>query len=285
MSNYFKLKRSIIMAGISVLAFSCSKELELKLAEPPKEIIVNVEQVIDGELGQYCIASNQRVKISFTKIEEKGMWPFAGYKYQIPVNIDFEVAKTIKAGTGYNHYGPKLEIEFLDKNGQIIKLNQLTISMRTSYEDLASYIKSGKGTKTIMFDSQYTKGTGDIDKSLEHSQIFLSHFSKVAKIRLKSEIIEETFDTNTSSDEESDYDSSGGDCQTFLDEYEEVYLEYVDLAKEMSQDPENTATYSAKSIEISKKMSKIEGDIRKCGDKEIIKKMTEISLKASQKFY
>lgn len=55
----------VLMAVMGVTA--CNNTKEIKIIEPPKELILNVVQNIDGDLGQFTIAKNEKIKITFKK--------------------------------------------------------------------------------------------------------------------------------------------------------------------------------------------------------------------------
>lgn len=259
-------KLSTILLIILALS-SCSSEKinEIKITEPPKELILNVEQSIDGDLGQYVSALNERIKITFAK-EEDPLMP--GFDYEFKVKMNFHSSLDVKTGTGYNHYGPSMEVEFLDKDGKV--LEQCNASMSSSYQDLADNLKSGSREEWISFTGHYMVNSMAKASSLDDSKKFLEKLTSATMIRVKSEIIEEEQDPDAGSSASSDGSSGGGgDCEAFLDDYEEVVMEYVKIAKKMQSNP-NNPSYSMDLAKVASKISEMDGDFNDCSSDAVV---------------
>jgi hypothetical protein len=237
--------KKIILALISFTVLTaCNRTKEIKIVEPPKELILNVVQNIDGDLGQFSSAKNEKIKISFKKNEDE-MLP--GIEYKIPVKIIFSSASDIKAGRGNNDYGPSMEIEFLDKEGK--KIEDCSALMTSSYTDLASLVKAGNYREEwVNFTGRYIVNSLYEDKSLEKSKAFIDAISKASSIRIKSKIIAEETDTNpnenVANSESSSNSSSSGNCDEFLDGYEKFMEKYIVVLKKYKDNPTDPAILS-----------------------------------------
>ncbi len=264
---------------------SCSKTKEIKITEPPKELILNVVQNIEGVLGQFSSAKNEKIKISFKKNEDQSL---PGFEFEAPIKINFTTPSDIKAGRGYNNYGPRMEIEFLDKEGKIIE--NCFASMNGSYTDLASLIKSGNKEEWVNFGGRYIVSSLDEDKSLEDSKKYIEAISRASSIRIKSEIIAEKIDehpnesavdaANRMSGKSSGSSSSGGgNCDEFLEKYEEIVMAYISAAKKMKADSKDMSGL-AKVGELAGEAKDIESKFQDCkNDPKIAAKYTAINMK------
>lgn len=269
------------MAVIGLTA--CNKTKEIKLVEPPKELILNVIQNIDGDLGQFAIAKNERIKITFKK-EEIGS--LSGIVYEIPVKVIFTSGSNIDSGTGYNNYGPSMEVELLNKEGRVIK--ESSANMENSYTDLASLIKAGNNREEwIVFKGSYYFTSLGKENSFEDSKAFIDAISKASFVRIKSEIIKEkvrTDDTESASVESTDDEktvssSNGDDCDAFLDGYEQFMHKYIAIMKKYNKDSSSVtllAEYTAIMAEAAKWASK-GADCK--GDPKFLARYTEIQMK------
>lgn len=230
----------VLMAVIGVTA--CNNTKEIKIVEPPKEIILNIVQNIEGDLGQFAIAKNEKIKITFKKDVNESL---PGIEYEIPVKMIFTSGATIAAGTGYNNYGPNMEVELLSKDGRVIK--ECRANMENSYTDLASLIKIGNNREEwIVFKGRYIVNSFSEDSSLEESKEFIDAISKAFFVRIKSNIIEEKIksdddeilnDSGDSMDDESVSSSNGSDCDKFLDGYEKFMIKYIAILKKYQKNP------------------------------------------------
>jgi hypothetical protein len=264
----------IIMSIISLV--SCNNEKEIKIVEPPKEIILNVIQNIDGDVGSFCYAKNEKIKISFKKVSDQIM---PGFEYSVPIKINFTNSSDIKAGRGYNDYGPSLEIEFLDKEGK--KIEDCFANMTISYTDLASLIKSGNREEWINFEGTYYVNSLEEDNSFEESKAFIANISKAASIRIKSKIIEEKVDSNSNDSGVSESTSSSGsaDCDKLLNEYEEIVMDYIEIAKKAKENP-NDISYMSDLADFAEKAKNLENDINQCkDDSKVVNRIVELQQK------
>lgn len=280
--------KKTILAIMALIAFtSCNKTKEIKIVEPPKEIVLNVISNIDGSLGEYCSGKNEKIKIIFKKIED-AMLP--GIEYKIPIKIIFSSSTDIKAGSGYNRYGPAMNVEFLDKEGKVIE--GCFAGMKESYTDLATFIKAGNNREEwLNFTGRYLVTSED--KSFDESKNFINAISKATSVRIKSEIIEEMADPNPNesvtdaanriSGKNSDGSSSGGgDCDDFLNRYEEFVTEYVVIAKKVKNDPKNMS-YMTELAQLAEKIKGIDGDFNRCkDDSKVSKKLLELQIKMAK---
>jgi hypothetical protein len=174
-----------------------------------------------------------------------------GIEYEIPVKIVFSSAAEIKAGRGYNDYGPKMEIELLDKDGKIIE--NFSPNMASSYTDLAAFFKQGGNNREewVNFSGRYIVTSSDEEKSLEDSKAFIDAISRASLVRIKSEIIAEEADptptessVNTSNEVNSTNSSSGDDCDEFLEGYEIFMDNYIVVLKKYKDNPSDPSILS-----------------------------------------
>lgn len=267
----------------SIFSFiSCTKKITID--EPPREIITNVIQNVDGDLENYIYAKNERITMTFKK-EEIGF--SESLKVEIPIKLVFSTSYSIPAGTGYNQYGPFLELEFLDKTDR--KIGNYIARMDIRNTDLASFIKSSNREEWVTFTISEL-----LTSNLQNTNSFIEDLSRTSKIRIKSEIIEEKNRTSSIEDDIND-DSSfssnnsintgNSDCDKFLDQYEEVVLEYVRIAKSISNNPEDMS-YMTKMAQLAEKAGKIEGNLENCkNNAKVAAKFAELNAKMIQAMY
>jgi hypothetical protein len=278
------MNKIVFLMLSSIAVTGCKKEQEIKITEPPKEIITNVVSKIEGQLSQYCVAKSEKIKIVFTK-DSTELLP--GINYEIPIKIIFTEPIDIKAGRGYNDYGPKMELEFLDKEGK--KIEGYYAGMKNSYTDLASLVKAGGKEEWLNFNGKYIVNSLDEGKSLEESKSFIANISRVVSIRIKSEIIEEKIDPNPNetiqetanriSGKNSKKSTNESSCDEFLDKYEEIVLEYVEIVKKVKNNPKDL-TSMKDMAQISEKLGGLKGDISQCeNDAKVAKRLVELQLK------
>jgi len=273
--------KKIALVLIALIAFTaCSKTQEIKIIEPPRQIILNVIQSIDGDLGKYVYAKNEKIKISFEKDDDE-MYP--GIKYEVPVKVIFSKISDIKSGQGYNNYGPHMKIEFLDTDGKII--DNLYAGMKISYKDLSSYIQAGNNREEwVIFSGQYSVSSINQEKSFEESKAFINSFSKASYVRIKSEIITEKFEEksehNTSQSESSYSENTNmSKCDKVLKNYEEFMIEYVDFVIKYADNPTD-ATLISKYSQMMIKYSEWPSKIGNCADDpNFMGKFSEVQLK------
>lgn len=238
----------VLMAVMGLTA--CNNTKEIKIVEPPKELILKVVQNIDGDLGQFVVAKNEKIKITFKKDENESL---PGIEYEIPVKVTFTSTSMIEAGSGYNNYGPNMEVELLNKEGRVIK--ECRANMENSYTDLASLIRTGNNREEwIVFKGKYIVMSLSEDGSFEESKAFIDAISKAFFVRIKSNIIEEKFrseDDRILSDSEDNIvddeavsSSKGSDCDKFLDGYERFMIKYIAIIKKYQKNPTSASVLS-----------------------------------------
>lgn len=277
------MKKAILLFMAVIGLTACNKKQEIKLVEPPKELVLNVVQNIDGDLGQFAVAKNERIKITFKKDESK---TFPGIEYEIPVKIIFSSAANIDAGSAYNNYGPNMEVELLNKEGRVIK--ECKTHMENSYTDLASLIKAGNNREEwIVFKGRYHFSSLDKESSFEDSKAFIDAISKASFVRIKSEIIKEKFNSDrtesisddATTDSEADSYSNGNDCDEFLDGYENFMIKYVAMVKRYNKNPTSPALL-AEYTEITAEANKWASKGADCkADPKFVARYTEIQMK------
>ncbi len=103
-------KLTLLLLGSILLLNSCGgkKEVEIKIVGPPKEIILNIISEINGEFGAFCKAKDEKIKFDFTKNADDFR---AGLEYKVLIKISFFATTFLRQGSGYNSYGPNLELE------------------------------------------------------------------------------------------------------------------------------------------------------------------------------
>ena len=271
-----------------LLLFSCGSKInKIKIAEPPKELITNIYPTIEGDVGKYCNAKPEKIKITFTKDSSDFM---TGIHYEIPIKIQFSKTGDIKAGSGYNHYGPRLDLEFLDKNDKLIQ--GISSSMNNSMDEISTLIKTSNKEEWVIFKGMYIANAVLPGTNIfEESKKFIEDISKVNAIRIKSEIIEEKQDPNPNetvqeaadriSGKNSKSSSSGGsgNCSEFLNKYEEIVNDYIPLAQKLKNDPQNTSIITDMSS-IAQKLMDLEKNYANCkNDKDIAEKIAKLAIK------
>jgi hypothetical protein len=277
-----KVLRLFFISLVGLTSCDNSEEVQtIKVTEPPKEIILNVSQNIDGAIGSFGFASKEKVTMKVSRIEDGS---FPGFSFEVPIKLNFIKGQEIKAGRGYNSYGPNLMIEFLDKHGNSIP--KVSGRMSLSFEALAELIKPGNKEETILFSGSYTLNTYSNDKIYESSKEFIDAISKASIIKITSEIIEEKIETvsNSKSEEnlETTSNSNSGkvDCDKFLKQYEELVMEYLKIAKKAQENPNNTAILGdlTKALQKANNMS---SGLADCKDSKVVQKMMELQVKMS----
>lgn len=235
-----------------LLMQSCKKEEEkIELPNPPSSIIYQGVTTIDGDLSEYIEVVPGEYKLQLTK--DDGTYG-GGYQGEIKVKFKFKKSKDIKAGQGYNYFGPELTGQVLDAEGKPLSFN---LTDRPS-EDLATYIKRGSGEEWLSFTIS-AQGMAD---STEEGQKMLDMFVSGKKIRFNSKIVEEEFDKSSdSSVSEGDESSIGdSDCDQMLADYENFMNDYVSIMKQYKENPSDAsilADYSRIMSETSEWSTKI----------------------------
>lgn len=276
-----------VILAVLILVFytSCERTEEINIPLPPEKIKLNVIPDINGELSGYLLPdSENNVEIQFEKEEDNVLF---GYNYEIDIMMIFKKALDVRAGRGYNYYGPSLRLELLDIEGK--KIEEFNASMNGSYKTLANNLKEGNEKKEwITFSGRYSLSSFS-KKPGDEAQEFINKVTKGCFIRIKSEIIKEEHDTGSSSSElnkatnKSDSEETEinkGECDEFLDQYEEFVVEYVKFAKKVADDPQNMG-YLSEMSQLANKVKGIEGNLESCkdNDPELAQRFMEIQQK------
>lgn len=238
------MKKTIIILGVillaSILVTSCKgndqDELDktISLPDPPKDIKYVGVQLIDGPLSEYLEVVEGEYLLELEKNEDKYL---LGYDGQMKVKFRFLKSIDVKAGSGYNSFGPSLLGDVQDEQGKPL---DFTLEANSN-EDLARFLKRGSGEEWITLN---ISGQGGCDNA-EDAAKQLEEYKKGKKIRFNSEIVEEKFDSDSSSSSESnDLSSSSGDCDEFLEGYEEFMDNYVAILKKYKNNPSDMSILS-----------------------------------------
>lgn len=204
---------------------------KISLSDPPNDIKYEGVQLIDGPLSDYVEVVLGEYVLELKKNEDKFL---LGYDGTMKVKFKFLKSLDVKAGTGYNHYGPSLLGKALDEQGAPLEFD-LDIS---ADKDLATYLKRGSGEEWLTL---HISGQGSCENAEEAAEQ-LNKYKKGKKIRFNSEIVEEKFDSessssSSSSSESNEQSSSSGDCDKFLKGYEKFMDEYIAVIKKMKNNP------------------------------------------------
>lgn len=88
-------------------------------------------------------------------------------------------------------------------------------------------------------------------------------------------------ESETSENQEVAEDESNGDCDQFLEDYEDFADSYIDVLEKMQEDPTDASALSEYTSSMSK-LSEIQASAQDCsGDPEFASKMAEITMKIS----
>lgn len=246
----------------SLLLASCGggnnevAEGEISLPDPPKDIKYAGVQLIDGPLSGYVEVVPGDYVLELEK-DEDGF--SAGYSGKMKVKFRFLKSMDVKAGTGYNQYGPSLLGKALDAQGAPLDFD-LDIS---ADKDLATYLKRGSGEEWLTLT---ISGQGSV-KSTEEGTKMLEKFKSGKQIRFNSEIVKEEFesdDDEEAGDEDTDTEevADAGDCDQLLSDYESFMQSYIDILKKYKANPSDAAIlsdYTELMSEASKWSSKTAG--------------------------
>jgi hypothetical protein len=240
--------------------------LEKDEATEPVAAISNSN--IEGELSAYMSAVPGEYLFEMEKREDAWV---PGYNESIKIKFNFHTPTDIKSGTGYNHYGPRINAKVLNENGE-----PLQFSLSNSSSDLAEMLKNGAGEEWLTLS---VSGQGSIMKA-EDAVKLLEKYKSGKIISFDSEIIAEEFD------EDEDVVSSGGndasasgDCDQFLKDYEAFMSDYVKLLKKYTKNPTDMTLMSEYTSMVSK-AAQWSGDAADCSsDTAFAKKIANIQLK------
>ncbi len=234
------MKKTLIGAIMlnSLLLVSCGggdENEKITLPDPPKNLKYEGVTLIDGPLAGYVEVVAGSYTLDLKKNEDEFL---LGYDGTMKVKLKFLKSIDVKAGQGYNNFGPSLNGKALDSQGIPLGFD-LSVTADT---DLATYLKRGSGEEWVTLT---ISGQGSC-KSLAEAENQLEMYKKGKKIRLTSEIVEEEFDTESSEAISESGESSGdsGDCDEFLDGYESFMDDYISIMKKYKDDPSDASILS-----------------------------------------
>lgn len=244
LSSFVPRASLLVWLGLALPFAGCHsapKKVELPAA-PTAAIAVQAEPAVSGELSKFIEVVPGTYQVSVAKDDYR-------YETSVKVKIRLTSPTTIKAGSGYNNFGPVLTARLNDASGA--PLDDLdNFSTRSSYGgNLASLLKQGKGEEWLTFTRTFIfSGFGEAEEAAQTAKVnkFLGVLQGAKKVSLTSQIEQERFekkdDASVASPGSEVADAgSGGDCDAFLAGYEEYVNDYVALAKEMQANPSNTA--------------------------------------------
>ena len=222
----------------SLVLTSCGgekKEEKITLPDPPTDLKYEAVTLVDGPLSEYVEVVPGSYLFEMVK-DENTFNP--GYKETMKVKFKFIKSIDVKAGQGYNNYGPSLIGKALDEQGAPLEFE---LSSNTD-TDLATYLKRGSGEEWLTLN---TFGQGSISTE-EDAVKLLEKYKKGRKIRFNSEIVEEKIESASSSSnvESSEVSSSSGDCDDFLEGYEKFMDDYIAILKKYKNDPTDASVLS-----------------------------------------
>ena len=258
---------AISFALLILTGCSGSKD-KFKLPDPPVDLLYEGVQLIDGPLSDYVEVLPGTYLFEIEK--EESEWS-KRYKGKMNVKFKFNKPLEVKAGVGYNQYGPSLLGKVLDEQGVPIDLD---LDIYASKE-LAAYLKRGSGEEwlTLLFF-----GFGSIESEDEAKKL-LDKFNKGKKIRFNSEIIEEKFESASSSSSTSSSSDSSDDCDEFLKGYEKFMDDYIAIIKKYKKDPTNMSIMTDY-VNLLSESSDWESKSESCmDDPKIASKIAEIQIK------
>ena len=228
-----------VLISISFLLSSCGSGI--KLADPPTDLKYDAVPLIDGPLSEYIEAVPGQYLFELEKNEDEYSQRFQG-----SIKVKFKIIKSIdiKAGRGYNYYGPGLEGRVLDEQGAPLEFSLST----SSDKDLATYLLRGSGEEWLILK---LSGQGLINSQSDADKM-LEKFKKGKKIRFNSEITVEKFAEKGSSSNESEKESqveksssvSSGDCDEYLKGYEKFMDKYIAILKKYRANPTDASILS-----------------------------------------
>jgi hypothetical protein len=228
----------MLMASSILTSCGSGKEKQITLPDPPTDLKYEGVALVDGPLSGYIEVVPGSYLFEMVKDEDEFN---PGYKETMKVKFKFIKSIDVKAGNGYNNFGPSIIGKALDNQGAPLDF-ELSVS---TDKDLATYLKRGSGEEWLTL---YVSGQGSID-SEEDAVALLEKYKKGKKIRFNSEIVEEEFDsenssTGTSNSESGEASSSTGDCDEFLEGYEKFMNQYIAVLKKYKNDPTDTSILS-----------------------------------------
>jgi hypothetical protein len=264
---------------VSVILTSCGGNSEsesgekISLPDPPTDVKYDGVQLIDGPLSEYIEVVPGQYALELEKKEEKYI---LGYSGTIKVKFKFLKPIDVRSGSGYNNYGPSLLGKALDEKGAPLDFN-MDIN---ADKDLATYLKRGSGEEwlTLNINSQ------GLCENADEAAKQLEKYKSGKKIRFNSEIVEEKFDSgsstsNSSEAEKSDESNSTSDCEEFLKGYEDFMDSYIAILKKYKNNPTDASILSEYTSVLSEASEWSSKTADCAADAEFAAKFTEIQMK------
>ena len=278
----------LLWLSLALLPFagchSADKAVELPAA-PTAAISVQAEPAVSGDLSDFVEIVPGAYQVSVSKQDGDS------YETTVKVKVRLVKATTIKAGQGYNNYGPELTARLLDASGAPIDGADNLFTAASFDGNLAPLLKQGKGEEWLTFHvTQPFSGYSQESKAALPAKAaqFLAALQGAKKISLTSKIVAEKFEDKASAGaasaaavtgRDSDDGDSSSDCDAFLEGYGEYVEEYVALAKEMQANPSDAALL-AKSSALSLKATQWASKAKGCeNDPDFQAKYTALSTK------
>ena len=253
---------------------SGSQKEKITLLDPPKNLMYESVTLIDGPLSEYVEIVPGNYQFEIEKCQTDYMISYNG---KMKIKLRFLKSIDVKAGIGYNAYGPCLNGKALDVQGAPLDFD-LSVSCD---KDLATYLKRGSGEEWL---SLTLSGQGLIETQNEVENM-IENFKKGKKIRLNSEIVEEEFEGSNSSnssevnDKNKNSSSSNANCDAVLKGYEEFMTDYIVLIKKYkanSKDPSIISDYTSMAVKAQDWASKT----KDCtADPKFAEKIMQIQMK------
>jgi hypothetical protein len=273
MKKVIKSMKVLITAFILIVSCIGCGSRNIKLPDAPTDLKYEAVTLIDGPLSEYI----EVVPGSYLfEIEKNENSSYPRYDEKIKVKFRFIKPIEVKAGQGYNSYGPSLIGKVLDEQGAPL---DFSLYLRVD-KDLATYLKRGSGEEWFTLR---VSGQGSISTE-EDALKLIGEYKKGKKIRFNSEIIEEKFDSqsSTSNSPESESitgSSSSNNCDEFLEQYKKFVNDYIYILKKYKNDPTDVTVLSEYTT-MASEVSEWNAKISDCtADENFANKFSEIQMK------
>lgn len=223
------MKTLIIISTIALL-YACSSNEEIKLPEPPKEIIVNCDATIEG-LEQDTEVTDQKCTLKISTNSDGFM---VNYKVQTKINMQVYEGVEFSSNKFESAY---FELHFLNKSDR--EVCSFIMVRATDLKNLAEVKPYGSGDVALSFEGKMPIILDHNEMAEKEATDFVNELKSISKVKLK--FVESK-------------KSSGGDtCDEFV-EYKEAVEEYIDILQEIKDDPTNV-TNASKVSKIAQKVS------------------------------
>jgi predicted small lipoprotein YifL len=217
----------VLIAASVVASFTACSSKKI-LPVPPSAVSLTAIPEVTGALSNNIevVSGSYKLELEITK-------DMTSQSLIATLNVKTKVKLPIEIPSG-SQYGPELAPVFLDQNGAPVNLFSSDLFSDNRYEVLASSLKN-EGEVWVKFQTLVGFYSGDItDENIEEVQKIYSKLNEVKKVSLASTI---TNPKGTESVETGQNNSSGTDCETFLNEYEKFVMAYIDVIKKYKENP------------------------------------------------